>query len=289
MNLYVICALLAGAFWGSVGIFATQMRAAGVGSAGMMILRCGFAGLCFALLLLWKNPRLFLFRKKDAPLIFGVGILGQLCFSLCYYTAIPLVGISTACILLYLSPIFVMLLARVFFRDKISKSGIAALFLCVIGCALVSGFGGTLNGKGVLCGVGCAVCFALINIFTRELLRRGYNGWTINFYTCALAAVGGIVLFGLQEPVAYLSGGAENVLYGVLSGFINGFLPYLFFSKALSGLDSGRVAIYGSTEPVTATLVGVLIFGEKLGWIGFAGIIMVLGSIVLMNRPEKSA
>lgn len=289
MNLYVICALLAGAFWGSVGIFATQMREAGVGSAGMMILRCGFAGLCFAILLLRKNPRLFLFKKKDALLFFGVGILGQLCFSLCYYTAMQLVGISIACILLYLSPVFVMLLARVFFRDKIGKSGIAALFLCVIGCALVSGFGGTLNVKGILCGVGCAVCFALINIFTRELLRRDYNGWTINFYTCALAAFGGMVLFGLKEPMDYLQGGTENVIYAVLSGVVNAFLPYLCFSKALSGLDSGRVAIYGSTEPVTATLVGVLIFGEKLGWIGFAGIIMVLGSIVLMNRPEKSA
>jgi len=52
-------------------------------------------------------------------------------------------------------------------------------------------------------------------------------------------------------------------------------------------LDSGKVAVYGSTEPVMATLVGVLIFGEKLGVLGFVGILMVLGSIVLMNRPGK--
>lgn len=287
MNIYGICALLAGVFWGSVGIFTTQMGAAGVSSGGMMILRCGFAALCFALLLLWTDPKRFLFKKKDALLFLGVGVLGQLCFSLCYYTAIPLVGISTACILLYLSPIFVMLLARLIFRDKIGKNGVAALVICVIGCALASGFGGTVNVKGVLCGVGCAVCFALINIFTRMLLQRGYNGWTINFYTCALAALGGMALFGLREPVAYLTGGVDNVLYGVLSGVINGFLPYLCFSKALSGLDSGRVSIFGSTEPVTATLVGVLIFHEKLGLPGFVGILLVLGSIVLMNRPAK--
>ena len=286
MNLYVIYALLAGAFWGSVGIFTTQMAAAGIGSAGMIILRCGIAAVCFAVLLS-RNPRLFLFKKKDALLFLGVGILGQLCFALCYYTAIPLVGISTACILLYLSPVFVMLLARILFRDTIRPIGIVALVLCVVGCALVSGFGGTVNIKGVLCGIGSAVCFAFINIFTRELLQRGYNGWTVNFYTCALAFFGAILLFGLGEPAAYLRGGTENVLFGILYGVVNCFLPYLCFSKALSGLDSGKVAIYGSTEPVTATLIGVLIFGEKLGIWGFFGILMVLGSIVLLNRPEK--
>ena len=76
MNIYVICALLAGAFWGSVGIFTTQMGAAGVSSGGMMILRCGFAALCFALLLLWTDPKGFLFKKKDALLFLGVGVLG---------------------------------------------------------------------------------------------------------------------------------------------------------------------------------------------------------------------
>jgi len=285
MNIYGICALLAGVFWGSVGIFTTPMTAAGVGSSGMMILRCGFAAVCFAVLLRIKNPGALRFKRKDAPLFLAVGLLGQLCFSLCYYTAIPLVGVSTACILLYLSPVFVMLLARVIFRDKIGKNGAAALVMSVVGCALVSGFGGTVNVKGVLCGIGSAVGFALINVFTRLLIRRGYPGWTVNFYTCVFAVLGGAVLFGLEDPASYLAGGAENVLCAVLCGVINGFLPYIFFSKALSGLESGKVAIFGCTEPVTAALTGVLLFGEKLTGAGLFGILLVLGSIVLMNRP----
>jgi len=284
MNPYMLCALLAGVFWGSVGIFTIPMTAAGVNSAGMMILRCGFAAVCFAVLLL-RNPRAFLFRRKDAPLFLGVGLLGQLCFSLCYYTAIPLVGVSTACILLYLSPVFVTVLGRVIFRDRIGKSGAAALVLSVVGCALVSGFGGTANGIGILCGIGSAAGFALINIFTRALIRRGYHGWTVNFYTCALAAAGGVILFGTDNPTAYLAGGGGNILWAVLCGVANGFLPYIFFSKALSGLESGKVAVYGCTEPVTAAVTGVLLFGERLTGPGLLGILLVLGGIVLMNRP----
>ena len=58
-----------------------------------------------------------------------MGVLGQLCFSLCYYTAIPLVGISTACILLYLSPIFVMLLGVLIFHEKLGLPGFVGILL----------------------------------------------------------------------------------------------------------------------------------------------------------------
>ena len=67
-----------------------------------------------------------------------------------------------------------------------------------------------------------------------------------------------------------------------------GFLAYIFYTKGLEGMPSSRASILASVEPVTATLLGTLLFHEPLSWTGIAGIALVLSAIAVLSihRPK---
>lgn len=287
MNKYAISAILAGCFWGCTGLFTRTLGALGLSSLEMLAIRCGVAAICFCLVIVLKDPKRLKVHKKDIWLFLAVGIAGQFLFSFFYYTAISMMSISTACILMYLSPALVMIMAHFIFKDNVGRQGVFSVVLCVLGCACVSGFGGTVSAKGLLFGLGSAICFALINIFDRMLLKRGYDSQTVNFYLCLIAALSAILLCGVDTSISVMTGSVSNFLLCVVWGIFTGFLPYLFFSHALSHCESGVVSVLASTEPVAASLISVVLFHEPFGILNFVGIVLVLVGIVLQNIQIK--
>lgn len=293
MNRYAVAAVLSGAFFGLTGLFTRTLTGAGLSTMGILTIRCSVAALCFFCTALGDIRQLKM-HKKDFWLFAAVGILGQGMFSFCYYNAINMMSISTACILMYLSPVFVTIMAHFVFKDGISRRTVLAIILCIAGCACVSGFGGTMTLLGLICGLGSAIAFALINILTRALLGRGYTGKAVNFWICAFAALFGIVmdllLFreGFSRPFAVLFSGWKIFLVGITMALTTGFLAYRFFSLALHGCKSGTVSILASSEPVVETLVSVFVFREPFGVLCVVGIVLVLAGIVLQNTASKT-
>ena len=103
MNRYAVAAVLSGAFFGLTGLFTRTLTGAGLSTMGILSIRCSVAALCFFCTALGDICQLKM-HKKDFWLFAAVGILGQGMFSFCYYNAINMMSISTACILMYLSP-----------------------------------------------------------------------------------------------------------------------------------------------------------------------------------------
>ena len=55
-------------------------------------------------------------------------------------------------------------------------------------------------------------------------------------------------------------------------------------ARAPSAAPAGIVSLL---EPLTATLLGVLVFGERLGSPGVVGAVLLLGAIVVLIRDER--
>ena len=197
MNRYAVAAVLSGAFFGLTGLFTRTLTGAGLSTMGILTIRCSVAALCFFCSALGDIRRLKM-HKKDFWLFAAVGILGQGMFSFCYYNAINMMSISTACILMYLSPVFVTIMAHFVFKDGISRRTVLAIILCIAGCACVSGFGGTVTLLGFVCGLGSAIAFALIKSLTRAVLGRAFpclDG------SCRMCVCG---VFVIHEPFGVL-------------------------------------------------------------------------------------
>ena len=65
-------------------------------------------------------------------------------------------------------------------------------------------------------------------------------------------------------------------------GLVPTVLSLIFMVKAVKIIGSTPTAILGALEPVTAVTIGVLVFGEVLTGRLIAGILLILGSTVLI-------
>ncbi len=285
MNRYTAAVLGGGFFWGFMGFFTRHLALIGIDSNGAIVVRCGIAALCFAALILCTNPSQFKVRLRDVWCFIGTGLFSLLFFTFCYFHAISMMNLSTAAILLYTAPTFVMLMSAVLFGEKITGSKIAAVILSFAGCALVSGVGtGTaLTPAGLMYGLGAGFGYALYTIFSRYALQRGYSTSTINFYSCLLAAAGACVIWRPQGIASAMTSSVPAFLWCLGCGVLSCFVPYLLYTYGLTGMENGKASILASVEPVVASIIGVFIYHEKMTLLSAAGVVLVLAAILLLN------
>ena len=284
MRKSTLLVLAAGVLWGFMGFFVKRINAIGIDSVGAVTLRCGVAAICFGLTILIKDPALFRVRLKDTWCFFGSGVLALLFFTCCYFTSMNYIDLSTAAILLYTAPPMVMVMSFFIFGEKFTGKKVLALVMAFVGCCLVSGRGeSAISLIGLLLGLGSGLGYALFSIFARLAMNRGYNCLTVNFWSCVLAALGAMIIWPPAETFSVCVSSFSNAILCVSMGAVSCYLPYLFYTKGLEGMETGRASILASLEPVVATLVGVFIFDQHLSFLSGCGVVFVLGAILILN------
>ncbi|MCR5488434.1 MAG: DMT family transporter [Saccharofermentans sp.] len=284
-----ILIIIAGLFWGSMGIFVRHLNGLGFTSVQVACLRLVTAGILFAVILLIKDPKGFKIKVKDIPLFLALGLVSILFFTCCYFTAIRLMTMSTAAILLYTSPIWVMILAVIFLKEKLTARKIIALILAFAGCVLVSGFGGKVTLPGILVGLGSGLGYGLYSIFGSFALRK-YSPFTVTCYTFLIAGLGSIAV---SDPADLFSkiASADNRLalagFVLLTAVVTAVIPFLFYTLGLNRTTAGRAAVLATVEPAAATLFGVFVMNERIGIASAVGILLVFAAIIVLSIKQK--
>ena len=288
---------MAAAFlWGYIGVYFKELAARGFDPIQIVLVRTATAMFGLGLWLLITNRKAFRVRLKDIWCFLGTGVVSLLLFNWFFFRAIEETGMAIAGVLLYTAPAIVAVLSAILFKEKLKRSGWSILFVIVLGCALVSGvIGGAskVTAAGILFGLGSGFGYALYSIFSRYALQRGYSPQTISFYTflfCSLACFPFTISSGIN-PAMQLNDPVVWILSLAL-GLIGCLFPYWLYTKGLSGLTGATASMTATLEPVVAVLFGVFLYNEALRIWQVAGMVLVLGGIILlakMSSTEKAA
>ena len=282
-----LAVLSAAVLWSLISIFVRWLTALGFDSIQIVAGRCLLSALLCFFLLLWKDKSLLRVRLKDLWLFAGTGLLSMVFFNWCYFTTIRTTGAGVAVVLLYTSPIWVMLFSALFFREKIGPAKLLALLCTFIGCVLVAGYtgGDPLNPLGVLIGVCSGLGYALYSIFGQAALNRGYQTLTVTAYTFFFAAAGCLVL---TSPLQLFRLCLQPAAFGEVLGntVLCSILPYLLYTWGLARMEAGRAAILATAEPLSATLIGIFLWGEPLTPAKCAGVALIFAAVALLNRKK---
>ena len=282
--------ILAAVFWGSMGIFVRRLTAYGFSSIQITSGRLTLGSLIFCVILLLRDPKGFCIQRKDIPLFLGLGLASVLFFTVCYFTAITMMPLSTAAILLYTSPIWIMLMSVLFFREKLSARKLLALALAFGGCVLVSGFsGGGLTAAGLLCGLGAGFGYGLYSIFGTVALRC-YTPLTVTTWAFIISALGSWFISRPADMLAKIADAPSPVgllLFFLLTALVTAVVPYLSYTQGLQTVEASRAGIIATIEPLVATLVGVLVFSEPLTLTNCLGIALILSAVVILNLKNR--
>ena len=287
----IFCVLFAATLWGSMGVFVRYLNEAGLSALEVTQVRITVGFIAIAAYLGIFRRDLLKIKLRDLWCFLGTGIVSLLLFSTCYFKSIECgTSLSVAAILLYTAPIFVMLMSLVLFKEKMTLTKLLALVLAFGGCILVSGVGGDMgNLTGIILAIASGFFYALYSIFSRYAINRGYGSLTIVFYTFLFCVIGCSCLAEWPTITSVVfTPDPKIILLCIGLGIITGFLPYVFYSRALEMMESSKASILASVEPVVGTLFGVFLFHEPLSILGGVGIVLVLGAVVLLSVKKKA-
>lgn len=264
--------LAAGTLWGLMGIFVRKLGTYGFSSLQIACLRILFGAALFLMITGIFRRELLKIRFRDVGLFLGMGLLSLLLFTVCYFTTIHLASLSVAAILLYTSPIWVMLLSAVCFREKITGRKLLCAAMAFGGCVLVSGIGSaaSLSPVVIVTGLMSAVGYGLYSIFGTFALRK-YQPLTVTTYAFLFGAAGAAILCKPAEIVTVIASApnpAGLVLFLIVTAFVTAVLPYLTGTGGAANEQVGHIRQIGNDAIALDVLADCHLQGPALAEAG---------------------
>lgn len=281
--------IIAGVLWGTSGIFAHHLGAYGLTSLHMTAVRGSVAFVCMLGYVLIAKRDALRVRPTDILIFLGCGatMYGA---AACYFTAMQMTSVSTAVVLMYTAPIFVMIFSVSFLGEKFTWLKSASVGCMLVGCVLVSGIigGFAVNVPGILVGLASGLTFAGYSIFTKIAMQRGCDAISTTLYSfffMALIAVCVCEPWKLLDCIAAAPVPVTALCIGV--GVVTYVAPYFLYTLSLRDLPAGTASALSIVEPMAATVFSCMFLQEKLTWISGAGIVLILLATVLLSRTEN--
>lgn len=276
--------LLAAATWGLIGLWNRNLFAAGLSPYSIVVVRnCGGLVALLALFAI-KDRSVFRIDPKHLKYFFGTGIVSVLLFTLCYFSCQEIASLAVASILLYTAPSIVVVLSALIWKEPFTKGKIAALGLTFLGCTAVTGIWNgavIVSPLGILLGLGAGLFYALYSIFGRFALAH-YPPMTVTVWTFVFCGAGSLFFLRPAELSAAFAL-PTTWLFALGLVVVSTVSPYIFYTFGLSRVEAGKASIMASLEPVVASMVGTLVFGESITIVAIFGILLILAGIILLK------
>ena len=285
----------AASIWGTVGIQVQILFNYNVSLQSIVFWRMFFAFFILLIFIFITKRERLLIDKKGLIYMGIMGLSSQLLFNLCYFSCIQKTSISTAVTLLYSAPIFIAIMARIFYGELFTLMKTFALLICIGGCFLAATGGSLsvlrLNLIGVLLGLAAGFNFSLVTIISKAIIRK-YHQLTIIIYALGF---GLIFYLPFSRPLAIFEQGLPLLAWALIVcfGIVSTAIAYGLYITGISyGIEVSRAGIVSTLELVVAVILSWLLFRENiLGW-KLVGILMVVFAVIIIqlelnNRKKK--
>ncbi len=270
-------------------IFARLAYADGAATTTVLFLRFTLAG---GLLLVYMLASGTPFPRGRTLLSLALlGIFGYVGQSLAYFTALSLAPASLVVLLLYLSPVIVMVGSFFFFRERVTRAKVFALALALTGAVVMisqsgqdsspSGGLGSTIGLGIALGIFAATAGAIYVLAGSRVLQTIP---TVPAMTVIINATGAAYTViaaaqGFHFP-AHLHGYAAILGLATISTVI----AIGAFLAGLQRVGPSNASTLGVLEPVTTVALAAIILGETLRAEQIIGGILIGAAVVMISR-----
>ncbi|MGH3088283.1 MAG: DMT family transporter, partial [Rubrobacteraceae bacterium] len=283
---------LAASIWGTLGLVARVAYDEGVSFEALVLTRAGGAFLVvLGFVLVTGRVSNLRVRGHDLISLVPLGVVSIGCFYLLYFYTIQESEVGTAAVLLYSSPAFVVVLARIFLKESLSLLRISALFLTASGITLVVGAydpsSFDVRPFVVVTGLGAGLSYGLYSVIGKPLTGR-LPAHVIIFY---MLGIGAAILFVAALPTLHTLGGLSFGTYVLLvaSALILTAFAYALYTAGLKRIEAGQAAIIATVEPVVAGLAGAMFLAEDLTALKILGALLVIsGARLALLRLRKA-
>ena len=260
------------------------------GAEPVGVLAVRFAIAAAVLLVLARARRQPLPRGRPLLALAGLGGVGYVGMSLCFFLALDRIPAGLTTLLLYFYPAVVVVLGAVLLRDRPRTAVVWCVLAATAGTALTVGPVGDGQLSGVLLGLAAALLYA--GFIVAGSLVPGVRPFAA---TATVLSAGAVVLTGLAlvtQPRLPSSPAAWLALLGV--ALIGTVVAVTAFFAALALLGPSDTAIVSTVEPVVSVGLAALVLGERLSPVQLLGglaVLLAVGTLARLSPPadERTA
>ncbi|MDH6306680.1 drug/metabolite transporter (DMT)-like permease [Parabacteroides sp. PF5-5] len=278
----LIFGIIAAIAYGSNPLFSLPLYAEGMTPDSVLFYRFGIGSLLFGIVLRLKGESLKIKKKEILPL-FILGVLFALS-SLLLFKSFLYMDAGVASTILFIYPVLVAVVMAVFFKEKASWLTYGCIALALIGIVLLykGDDNTTLNTTGMILVALSALMYAIYIVAVEHSAVSAMSPGKMTFW---------IILFGTS--VFIVSTGFMTGLQSIpptMSGWINilgvaivpTIISIMFINISIKYIGATYAAIIGALDPVTALLIGVLVFYEAFTFRIAMGAFLIVIAVTLV-------
>lgn len=276
-----LCGIGAAVCYGTNPLGALYLYEDNINANSVLFYRFALAVVMLGMLMMALGKSL-LVSMKELALLAVLGVVFStssitLYFSFCFMDA----GIAST--LLFVYPVMVAVIMAVLFKEKLSAAAIFAIVLALTGIALLyKGDGGaTLSTVGVLLVMLSSLSYAIYIVVVNKSPLR-ISSLKLTFY---------VLFFGMLTILAnsFITGIHIQMLTTPrmwMCALMLALLPTVFslvlMVISVHEIGSTPTAVMGALEPLTAVVIGVMVFGEQLTLRLSVGIVLILVAVIII-------
>ena len=289
-----IYSLLSGLIWGICGILGEyffahyQVSSGWITSmrllvAGSFVIVLSSLKLRSQLFEIWKN------RNNYLPFL-AYAILGIFSVQYFFYLCVEYSNATTATILQFISPVFILLYNRIIYKKKASKSAIFYVLVAMVGVFLMATKGDlsklSITPLALLTGLLSALG-VMFNVILPQRFAKKYGfvptvGW-------------GMIIAGLFSNFLYpvykisFQVDAISICVCLTIAFLGTAFAFFLSMKAVSLVSPLVVSVVSASEPLSSAILSVLFLGMVLdGFLVLAMILIIVPMVFLSIEESKS-
>lgn len=289
----IILALIAAVCYGFIPFFTLPLKAEGtpdhLSDPSILFYRFGFAALMVGLMMLIRRESFRVTRGEIVTLTYLAFISdGSALFLIGSYNYMSS-GVATTLHFMY--PVVTALIMMLFYHEKRRPATLFAILLAVGGVGFLSwDSSGSMSTKGVIIALISAVCYALYLIRVNRSRAATMESAKLVFYVMFIGAL----IFGAEalrqnnfRPI-HTALQWENLVSVAL---ICTFITNLCLVFSVKSIGSTMTAVIGALEPLTAVLIGCLVFGEAFTGRILAGMLCIIPAVVIIiwTRRQRAS
>jgi len=274
--------------WSSYFIMLRSGAQSALTSFDMVLLRFILPGLVLSPLLFGRRKSIFLVKKRYiAGIMLGAGLPF---FFLSVLASGQVQAVVGSLLVPGLAPVFVTLIAVVFYREALSKRRILGLSAVLLGIGTLVASHLTSNNEqaylGSLLYIMAAGCWA---IYTVSVKLSKLSGLEIAAVLNATAAALLLVLlpFNLFETNITAVPWQQILPQLIVMGIFSGFVSVITYGHAIKKLGAELSACWGATTPVLVAMLAFLVLGESLDLATVVAMVVIISGVVCANFKSK--
>jgi drug/metabolite transporter (DMT)-like permease len=289
----VLACLVSAAAFGSLAIFGKLAYDEGAGVMTLLVVRFAAGAVLFWALAaaLPASRRALRARPGRGVLLtaLALGAVGYATQAGLFFAALERMDASLLALVLYTYPAWVALGAAALGRERLTAGRVGVLALASAGLVLVLAGtgGGELDALGAVLGLGAALTYTGYILVADGVVDR-LPPVLLSAVVCTGAAAS---LLAVGAGAGALDLRLSAAAWGWLAAIavVATVLGVALFFVGLQRVGPGVAAILSCAEPPVTVLLALLVFGEQLSPLQWAGGLLVLGAVVLLQTRAAPA